>query len=505
MTIKLDLSPEGMKELIGKLDPALYESLLEEVEVYQSAVLREKAQNNFMEYVKQMWPGFIHGRHHALMAKKFEQIASGEIKRVIINMPPRHTKSEFASYLFPSWYLGKFPHKKIIQCSNTGELAVGFGRKVRNLVGSEAYSKVFPDVTLRQDSKAAGRWSTNKNGEYFAIGVGGTVTGKGGDIVIIDDPHSEQEAALAANNPEVYQKVYEWYTSGPRQRLQPGGTIVMVMTRWAENDLTGRVLADSMKRSTGEDWEVIELPAILPSGNPLWPEFWSIKELEALKEELPPSKWNAQYQQKPTGEEGALVKREWWKMCEGQRAPACEFIIQSWDTAFTKSERSDFSACTTWGVFYKDEDPNDVNIILLDAFQERMEFPELKQKALELYKEWEPDSCVIEAKAAGAPLVFELRRMGISVQEYTPVRGNDKFVRVNSVTDLFRSGKVWAPDMRWAHEVIEQMAAFPNASHDDLVDSSTQALIRFRQGGFIRLDSDEEEDSYGRRRSYAYY
>ena len=505
MTTNLDLSPEGMKELIGKLDPALYESLLEEVEVYQSAVLREKAQNNFMEYVKQMWPGFIHGRHHALMAKKFEQIASGEIKRVIINMPPRHTKSEFASYLFPSWYLGKFPHKKIIQCSNTGELAVGFGRKVRNLVGSEAYSKVFPDVTLRQDSKAAGRWSTNKNGEYFAIGVGGTVTGKGGDIVIIDDPHSEQEAALAANNPEVYQKVYEWYTSGPRQRLQPGGTIVMVMTRWAENDLTGRVLADSMKRSTGEDWEVIELPAILPSGNPLWPEFWSIKELEALKEELPPSKWNAQYQQKPTGEEGALVKREWWKMWDGQRAPACEFIIQSWDTAFTKSERSDFSACTTWGVFYKDEDPNDVNIILLDAFQERMEFPELKQKALELYKEWEPDSCVIEAKAAGAPLVFELRRMGISVQEYTPVRGNDKFVRLNSVTDLFRSGKVWAPDMRWAHEVIEQMAAFPNASHDDLVDSSTQALIRFRQGGFIRLDSDEEEDSYGRRRSYAYY
>jgi len=146
-----------------------------------------------------------------------------------------------------------------------------------------------------------------------------------------------------------------------------------------------------------------------------------------------------------------------------------------------------------------------VNIILLDAFQERMEFPELKAKALELYKEWEPDSCVIEAKAAGAPLVFELRRMGISVQEYTPVRGNDKFVRLNSVTDLFRSGKVWAPDMRWAHEVIEQMAAFPNASHDDLVDSSTQALIRFRQGGFIRLDSDEEEDSYGRRRSYAYY
>lgn len=504
MTTKLDLSPDQIQELVGQLDPSQYEMLLNEIEDYQAAVVREKAQNNFMDYVKQMWPGFIHGRHHALMAKKFEAIAKGELKRVIINMPPRHTKSEFASYLFPSWFLGKFPHKKIIQCSNTGELAVGFGRKVRNLVASEAYAKVFPDVALRQDSKAAGRWSTNKNGEYFAIGVGGTVTGKGGDIVIIDDPHSEQEAALAAGNPEVYQKVYEWYTSGPRQRLQPGGTIVMVMTRWAENDLTGRVLADAMKRSTGEDWDVIELPAILPSGNPLWPEFWSIEELEALREELPPAKWNAQYQQKPTGEEGAIVKRDWWKIWDKDRAPPCQFIIQSWDTAFTKNERSDFSACTTWGVFYKDEDENDVNIILLDAFQERMEFPELKDKAYQLYKEWEPDSCVIEAKAAGLPLILELRRMGVYVQDYTPVRGNDKFVRLNSVTDLFRSGKVWAPDMRWAHEVIEQMAAFPNASHDDLVDSTTQALIRFRQGGFIRLDSDEKDDVYVPR-SRAYY
>jgi len=503
--LPVDISPERMKAFVESLPQEQFGMLAEEIEDWQNAVVREKAQGSFMEYVKQMWPGFVHGRHHALMAKKFEAIARGETKRVIINMPPRHTKSEFASYLFPSWYLGKFPHKKIIQCSNTGELAVGFGRKVRNLVGSEAYSRVFPDVTLRQDSKAAGRWSTNKNGEYFAIGVGGTVTGKGGDIVIIDDPHSEQEAALAAGNPEVYQKVYEWYTSGPRQRLQPGGSIVLVMTRWADGDLTGRVLSDSLKRSTGEDWDVIELPAILPSGKPLWPEFWSLKELEALKEELPPSKWNAQYQQRPTGEEGALVKRDWWKIWEGERAPPCEFIIQSWDTAFTKNERSDYSACTTWGVFHRNEDERDINLILLDAFQERMEFPELKEKALELYREWEPDTCIIEAKAAGAPLIFELRRMGIAIHDYTPTRGNDKFVRLNSVTDLFKSGKVWAPDTSWAREVIEQMAAFPNASHDDLVDSTTQALIRFRQGGFLRLDSDEDDDPVTFRRKAAYY
>jgi predicted phage terminase large subunit-like protein len=495
---------DDLDKLLDKLDPALYEKLIDEVKVYQAAVEREKAQVSFMEYVKMMWPGFVHGRHHALMAKKFEAIAKGEMKRVIINMPPRHTKSEFASYLLPSWFLGKNPAKKVIQCSNTADLAVGFGRKVRNLVDSEQYASVFPGVKLRQDSKAAGRWATNKNGEYFAIGVGGTVTGKGADLLIIDDPHSEQEAALAAGNPEIYQKVYEWYTSGPRQRLQPGGAIVIVMTRWGEADLTGRVLQDALKREKGEEWELIELPAIMPSGNPLWPEFWSIDELEALKEELPVSKWNAQYQQKPTGEEGALVKREWWKIWDRERPPNCEYVIQSWDTAFTKSERSDYSACTVWGVFHMDEDPKNVNVILLEAYQERLEFPELKEKAFEMYNIWEPDTCIIEAKAAGSPLIFEMRRMGVPVQEYTPVRGNDKFVRINSVTDLFRSGKVWAPDTRWAHELIEQMAAFPNAAHDDLVDSSTQALIRFRQGGFLRLNTDEEDEQVYRRK-VAYY
>jgi predicted phage terminase large subunit-like protein len=452
-----------------------------------------------------MWPGFVHGRHHSVMAKKFEDVSSGKLKRLIINIPPRHTKSEFASYLLPSWFLGKYPNKKIIQTSNTSDLAVNFGRKVRNLVDSEMYAKVFPGVALRQDSKSAGRWATNQGGEYFAIGVGGTVTGKGADLLIIDDPHSEQEAALASGDPSVFDKTYEWYTSGPRQRLQPGGVIVVVMTRWGDRDLTGRVLKDAQMRDALGEWELIEFPAIMPSGNPLWPEFWSAKELEALREELPPSKWNAQYQQSPTGEEGALVKREWWKTWTAEDPPKCAFIIQSWDTAFTKGERSDYSACTTWGVFYMNENPEDVNVILLDAFQKRMEFPELKEKAMAHYKEWEPDACVIEAKAAGAPLVFELRAMGMLVSEYTPSRGNDKFVRLNSVTDLFRSGKVWAPETRWASEVIEQMAAFPNGEHDDLVDSSTQALIRFRQGGFLRLDSDEREDIQSFRRKAVYY
>ena len=470
---------------------------------YADAKIRERSSNKFMEFVKVMWPGFIHGQHHAVMAKKFEQIANGEIKRLIINMPPRHTKSEFASFLLPAWYLGKFPNRKIIQCSNTSELAVGFGRKVRNLVDGDTYGKVFPNVSLRHDSKAAGRWATNANGDYFAIGVGGTVTGKGADLLIIDDPHSEQEAALASGNPEVYDKVFEWYESGPRQRLQPGGAIVIVMTRWGKRDLTGRVLQSMVERD-GDEWEIISLPAIKKNEKPLWPEFWSYEELVKLRNVLPISKWSAQYQQNPTSEEGAIVKREWWQIWDEKNPPQCSFIIQSWDTAFTKNERSDYSACTTWGVFEMNENPEDVHIILLDAHKERLEFPELKKRAMELYREWEPDSFIVEAKASGAPLIYELRSMGIPVQEFTPVRGNDKISRINAVADLFASGKVWCPPTRWAEEVMEEMAAFPNSDHDDLVDSTTQALIRFRKGGFMRLQTDEPDEPIIRRKT-AYY
>jgi predicted phage terminase large subunit-like protein len=499
----MQLSKE-MMDKIAEMDEAEQLQFLADLEEYGESLKREQSQVDFMKFVHTMWPGFVDGRHHKVMAKKFQEIAEGKCKRLIICMPPRHTKSEFGSYMLPAWFLGRYPDKKIIQCSNTAELAVGFGRKVRNLVDSPQYAKVFPGVHLRQDSKAAGRWAVNRTGEYFAIGVGGTVTGKGADLLIIDDPHSEQEAKLAANTPEIFDNVYEWYTSGPRQRLQPGGSIVVIMTRWSKRDLVGRILKASTEREGNDDWEIIEFPAILPSGNPLWPEFWSLEELEALKSELPVGKWNAQYQQQPTSEEGAIVKREWWKIWEGERPPPCEFIIQSWDTAFTKNERSDYSACVTMGVFYKDENPDDPNIILLDAYKARMEFPELKAKAMEYYREWEPDAFIVEAKASGAPLIFELRRMGIPVQEFTPTRGNDKIVRINSVADLFASGKIWAPDRRWAEEVIEEMASFPSGEHDDMVDAMVQGLIRFRKGGFIRLQTDEPDEPVVRRK-VAYY
>ncbi len=482
------------KELAGYL--AAVEKLPEVERKKVQALLEmdriERCRESFLFFVKQMWPVFISGKHHQIMADAFERVANGKLKRLIINMPPRHTKSEFASYLLPSWFLGKFPEKKIIQTAHTAELAVGFGRKVRNLVQSDHYSKVF-DTKLSTDSKAAGRWNTDKGGDYFAIGVGGAVTGKGADLLIIDDPHSEQEAKQ--NNPAVFDNVYEWYTSGPRQRLQPGGAIIIVMTRWAKRDLSGQILKNSAKDGTDE-WEVIEFPAILPSGNPLWPAFWNKTELEALKSELPVAKWEAQYQQNPTSEEGAIVKREHWMIWPHEVPPECTYIIQSWDTAFEKNNRADFSACTTWGVFYKDDINGEkvANIILLDAFKERMEFPELKKKAYEMYKEWNPDTLLVEKRAAGAPLIYELRKVGVPMSEYTPSKGSDKVARVNAIADLFASGMVWCPETRWADEVMEEMASFPYGDHDDLVDSSSQALLRFRQGGLLALPSDEQDD-----------
>ena len=465
---------------------------------------QKRAREYFLPFVNRMWPGFIFGKHHAIMAEAFERVARGELKRLIINMPPRHTKSEFASFMFPAWYLGKYPNKKIIQTAHTSELAVNFGRKVRNLVNTTQYQDVF-ETKLSSDSKAAGRWNTHAGGDYFAIGVGGAVTGKGADVLIIDDPHSEQEAMQG--NPEVYDRVYEWFSSGPRQRLQPGGSIIVVMTRWSKRDLTGQIIDNSMKRDGSNEWEVIQLPALMPSGVPQWPQFWSREELEAIKAEIPVSKWEAQYQQNPTSEEGAIIKREYWQIWEENNPPFCEYLIQSWDTAFEKNNRADYSVCTTWGIFYHADDTGmeQANIILLDCFKARLEFPELKQKALELYKEWTPDSLIVEKKAAGAPLIYEMRRMGIPLQEYTPSKGSDKIARVNAISDLFRSGFVWCPDLRWAEEVMEECASFPNGDHDDIVDSTSQALLRFRQGGFIRLNSDEPDEVQEFKRKVAYY
>ena len=486
------------------------EDVLREVlklaEAQKTLEVRQSAQNNFLPFVHHVYDGFIEGRHHRIFAEKIEAMARGDIKRLIVNMGPRHTKSEFASYLMPAWFIGRNPRLKIIQASHNLELAMRFGRKTRDLVHDPRYRDIFPNTMLKEDSKSAGRWETSQGGEYFAAGVGSTVTGRGADLFIIDDPHSEQDALSPDTS---FANAYEWYTSGPRQRLQPGASICVVMTRWGKKDLTGRLLQAQSADPLADQWEVVEFPAILPSGNPLWPEFWDKASLLGIKASLPEAKWQAQWQQRPSSSEAAIIKREWWQDWGKDSVPDIQYILQSYDTAFSAKETADYSAITTWGVFTpKAGEPP--HLILLDARRGRWGFPDLRQTAIEENDYWKPDMIIIEARGSGQPLADELRKADLPVVTFAPSRkagggGMDKRTRMHMVSPLFEGGRVWAPlHKKFADEVIEEVSTFGTGDHDDYCDSMTMALIRFRQGGFVMLDGeeDEEEKYESRRRRY---
>ena len=509
--MKPTLSPEEIKALQQAL-PAMSAQekaeLLQDLEERAHRASRVVGRESMLGFATHVYPGFKIGPHHRKLSKIFEDVIAGKKKRVIINIAPRHGKSEFSSYLFPAYFLGKYPEKKIIMGTHTAGLSEDFGRRVRNLIESEEYQELYPDTRIADDQKAAGKWSTGAGGQYYAAGVGGALAGRGADLFVIDDPHSEQD--VKSNSRLAFDTAWSWFQTGPLQRLMPGGAIIVIMTRWSLLDLTGRLIDYQTRNPDAEPWEIVELPAILNSDTEneksLWPEQWPLEQLKKVKASLDPRYWNAQYMQNPTSENSAIISRRDWRIWENDNPPVCEYVIQSWDTAFETKNNSDYSACTTWGIFYNEEENDSPQLILLDAFKDRMAFPELKQVALKHYKEWEPDAFIVEKKAAGAPLIQELRAMGIPVQEFSPSRGNDKNVRLNAVADLFTSGKVWAPDTRWAREVIEEVAAFPVGEHDDFVDTTSQALLRFRQGGFITLDSDEkDEPMYHRARKAAYY
>ena len=471
------------------------------------------AYDDLIEFCKLMMPDFIVGKHHRILADLLMDIELGNKDRACVNIPPRHGKSQLVSIFFPAWYLGRNPDKKVMMVSHTTDLAVDFGRKVRNLISSEAYADIFPTVKLASDSKSAGRWSTSMGGEYYACGVGSALAGRGAHLLLVDDPHSEQD--VINGNFVVFEKAYEWFTFGARTRLMPGGSVAIIQTRWHMDDLTGRVVKDMAQNERADQYEVIEFPAILdvddketgkPIQKPLWPEFFDLEALLRTKASMPVFQWNAQYQQQPTAEEAALVKREWWNEWEKERPPSCEYVIMSLDSAAEKHNRADYTALTTWGVFLNEE-TSAYNIILLNSIKERMEFHELKELAMDQYTEWEPDAFIVEKKSSGVALYQEMRRMGLLVQEYTPHRGSgDKLARLNSVSDIVQSGLCWVPQTRWAEEVVEEIAGFPFMSHDDLVDSTVMALMRFRQGGFIRLPTDEpEEIKYFKHRGSGFY
>ena len=479
------------------------DALVSELEERQSV---ERIRDDLIAFCCHMQADYKVGNHHRRLAHLLQDIEARRKDRICVSVPPRHGKSQMVSIYYAAWYLGKNPDHKIMLVSHTTDLAVDFGRKVRNLINTPEYQEIFPDTQLAKDSKSAGRWNTSLGGEFFAAGVGSALAGRGAHLLLVDDPHSEQD--VLSGNFEVFEKAYEWFAFGARTRLMPGGAVAIVHTRWHQDDLIGRLIRDMTNNEGADQYEVFEFPAILETDKgekALWPEFFDLPALHRTKASMPAFQWNAQYQQKPTAEEAAVIKREWWRQWKHPDPPPCEYIIMSLDAAAETHNRADFTALTTWGVFLNEEEDAH-QLILLNSIKRRLEFPELKRLCTEEYNAWEPDSFIVEKKSAGVAIYQEMRRVGIPVQEYTPHRGTgDKMARLNSVSDIIASGMVWVPEHRWAEEVVEEIAGFPFMSHDDLVDSSVMALMRFRQGGFIRLPDDWEDDPLPYRGKREYY
>lgn len=822
----LGFNKEELDTLLRSVDVLDEQELLEVEKMIEELDRRaalQAAKDDLIAFCKRMDPNYKVGRHHRKLADQLMAIERGVKDRICVNMPPRHGKSQLVSIYYPAWFIGRNPTKKVMMVSHTTDLAVDFGRKVRNLIDSDAYREIFPLAALAADSKSAGRWNTSLGGEYFACGVGSALAGRGADLLLIDDPHSEQD--VLSGNFAVFEKAYEWFAYGARTRLMPGGRVAVVQcmtgdtpvlrpdgsstplrdlrpgdsiasfengrlvaakvlnhrsngidrvftinttsaktvkanerhpflvirdgepkwvrlkglrtgdmlvslraanspheqkrspesalgvcretpitesiqtlriagqtttasgkecgvqpkgamrqqrrvafatyttencgglrekavevpkkigkltssiamashwrsiiaslpskvgsvlsvasrrakktlghtgtassvwtiattqtvsapsfattatllsatqrpkpslwqlqstyeltldtiesveptgeeevfdiqvegtenfianglvshnTRWHQDDLTGRLVRDMTNNEDADQYEVVEFPAILEvvqkdkdTGEeeivqkPLWPEFFDMAALLRTKASMPVFQWNAQYQQNPTGEEAAIIKREWWRLWPEDTPPHVEYIIMALDAAAEANNRADFTSLTTWGVFYNEEE-HAHQIVLLNAIKKRLEFPELKALAMEEYRQWEPDAFIVEKKSSGTALYQEMRRSGLMVQEYTPVRGtqnnpNTKMARLNSVSDILASGLVWVPAKRWAEELVEEVAGFPFASNDDQVDTTIMALMRFRQGGFIRLPTDEPDEELPYRRRVEYY
>jgi predicted phage terminase large subunit-like protein len=503
------LTPEIIERISKKLPKEEAAELLAMFDELDGRKRQTLAQNDFLSFIAAIDPNYKFGVHLKRLGGLLMEVETNVKNRIAVSMAPRMGKSQMISIYYPAWYLGKHPDHKVIVASHTADLAVVMARKVRNLISTPEYKAIFPQTNIASDAKAAAQWNTTKGGEYFAIGVGGALAGRGAHLIIADDPLSEQD--IKAGNTSSLDSTYEWFSAGLRTRLMPEGKICVLHTRWHQRDLIGRLIKDSAMNEGGDKYETFEFPAILNENTEeeksIWPEQWSLEALQQTRSSMHHIMWQwyAQYQQNPTAAEAAIIKRDWIRWWEKDDPPKINFIVQSFDTALTTKQRSDFSVCHTWGTWTNEDDGTE-NVILLNKVKGKYEFPELKAMAHEQFKEWQPDSVIVEAKASGQPLIDEMRRSGIFVQDFSPGKGQDKIARLNAVADMFASGHVWFPENAWAAATVEEILAFPAGEHDDEVDTMTLALMRIRKGGLLRLSSDYEDNEprYAPRRQ-AYY
>jgi predicted phage terminase large subunit-like protein len=421
--------------------------------------------SSLTSYAVYQWPGYRPAPHQHRIARALERVERGECRRLMICMPPRHGKSMLASEYFPAWYLGRNPDRYVIHATYAQELAEDFGRKVRNQMADPAYAAIFPGVGVRSDSASAKRFNTTRNGVYYALGVGGPATGRGAHLLLIDDPIKGRQEA---DSETVRRQLKDWYTSVAYTRLMPDSAIVLINTRWHEDDLSGWQL----REFAHEGWELLSLPAIDDRGRALWPSDYPLERLEQIKRTVGSRDWTALYQQRPVPQEGGVLKLGWFERYT--TAPAEGMIVQSWDTAYKPSQINDPSVCTTWRATPR-------GYHLLHVWRGHVDFPTLKRTAINLAGRWKPDALLVEDKASGQSLIQELRNGKKPLPVIAIEPEGDKLSRANAVSPMIEAGTVFLPEVAdWLVDYEAEISTFPLASNDDQVDSTTQALAWMR-------------------------
>jgi predicted phage terminase large subunit-like protein len=451
-----------------------------------------RARDDFLTFVKVFAPTLVSdfkmGKHIKLLCSKLQGVVDGDIKRLMVFLPPRSSKSLICSKLFPAWYIGNFSNHEIMSVSHSDQLASDFGRTVRDIVNTEKFQRIFKGVALRSDVKAAGKWKTNKNGSYYAAGVRSQVAGRGANIALLDDVMSEEDSFSQTGR----KYIKEWYPAGLRTRLMPNGSIIIINTRYHYDDLCGWLLKqEKTAEQSTYPWEVISIPAWLneeaaelldlPVGSSYFPEWKSDEILRIDEQEIRASNgaryWNSLYMQDPSPDDGGIIKKKYINWWEYEEPPECQFIIQTYDTAFSTSRTADYSVIQTWGIFndYDEDYGHASHLILLGNTRGRYEYPELRRIAQDLYRDFRPDVCIIEKKASGQSLIQDMRRAGLPVLDYLPDK--DKVARVYASTPMMEAGRVWLPKNKiWADDLFSECMSFPNGSHDDQVDCMTMAV-----------------------------
>lgn len=470
----------------------------------------QQASEHFLPFIELINPRFVRSRHHEIIAEHLEAVERGEIKRLMVFMPPRASKSFMISEYYPAWFMGRNSTKQVLAVSYGITLAEDFGRKVRNIINTDDYRRIFPTVSISSDSRAAAKWHTTDGGVYNAAGVTGGIAGKGAHLGLIDDPLNEQDSFSKARRDHVI----NWYPGGFTSRLMPGGRVVILMTRWHEDDLAGHLLSQ-IGPGTKNPWTILSIPAILdedgaalldlPKDGTFWPvkddcpedaelKGWPLEELLDKRQgpnPMPPYQWEALYMQQPIAEEGNILKRNYWSDWVAPDPPELEYTFLSCDTAFSTKSSADFSALVTWGVF-RNED-NVPQLICLGSEKGRWEYPDLRNKIIDKYEYHNSDCILIEKQASGQSLIQDLYRAGLPVVPYQPDK--DKVSRAHACTPLLLGGRVWIPfNKGWASELINECSSFPSGRHDDLVDATTQAILWVKDGMLVTHPRDPWED-----------